>query len=113
MLTFAPVKALSVIMMVLLFLAGFDLCTDGLPPAGVQITIGSPERCEDHAAAAPCSPFCTCAQCPFSVIVPANAELREFVRSIRNQYPGAAETGPSSLSGSIWQPPKENRYNSV
>lgn len=95
-------------MTVLIFLSGFDFCKDDQ-----GINVGSNEKTALIKTAHTggdknevCSPFCQCARCPFSVLLPLTQPRIVAYKPLKNKFLFIIGGVPTGISLSVWQPPK-------
>ena len=92
-------------MTVIMLLSGIDLCKDQetAEPAKTELTASGKGKTENRDA---CSPFCTCAHCPFSILLPEAQSAAESFHLSMSNYGESPSGSPNAVSTSIWQPPK-------
>ncbi|WP_207420382.1 hypothetical protein [Desertivirga brevis] len=99
-------KVLAIFMTILMLITGVDLCNDlDSYERNVRKEVGQADNGK-HPDEKPCSPFCHCARCPFSVILPSilNVLNISFIKS--EKYEAYSVTYSIQFAVSIWQPPK-------
>jgi hypothetical protein len=101
-------KVIAIFMTLLILLSGFDFCTDN-----EGINVGSKEKTSLVKTAKAgtdknevCSPFCQCARCPFSVLLPSTQPSVLAYKPLKNKFSLTIAGDPTGVSGSVWQPPK-------
>jgi len=101
-------KAIAIFMIILLFLSGFDLCKDDFvmsadckEKAGLVKTDQESKRKNEV-----CSPFCQCARCPFSILLPQKQLVIILYRPLRIKFLHTISGVPTGISSLVWQPPK-------
>jgi hypothetical protein len=94
-------------MTILLFLSGFDLCKDDFMNVDCNEKTGlvktDQERKNKNEV---CSPFCQCARCSFSVLLPQKQFSILTYKPLEINFPSSIEGNPTGISPSVWQPPK-------
>ncbi len=53
-----------------------------------------------------CNPFCHCACCPFSILLPEKTAETEIFNFATAKLKYTSDAAPVRISSSIWQPPK-------
>jgi hypothetical protein len=101
-------KVIAIFMTILLLLSGFDFCKDDevIDADGKEKTALVKIDREHQDEEEVCSPFCQCARCPFSILLPQKllVNLPDQALKIKFLLPIAGD--PTGLSASVWQPPK-------
>lgn len=99
-------KILTLFMAALMLTLAFvDLCNDGEKSCAAASAVQQKQDRNDEALEL-CSPFCNCARCSFSVLIPqkhrggAVAETYSVYSTIR------PERLPFAVAIPVWQPPK-------
>ncbi|WP_207535596.1 hypothetical protein [Desertivirga arenae] len=98
-------KVLAIFMTILMLITGVDLCNN-LDKNESKASTEMGKSNEKHSDEAPCSPFCHCARCPFSVVLPS--VLIELSVSIikGEKFSEYSSMQPVHFASSVWQPPK-------
>jgi hypothetical protein len=101
-------KVIAIFMTLLVFLSGFDFCKDEQ-----AINVGSKEKTGVIKTAQTskdsnevCSPFCQCARCPFSVLLPVQQPYVAALEPLKDKFVFTNGGVPTGISLSVWQPPK-------
>jgi hypothetical protein len=105
---FAAMKAFALFMTIIIFLTGFDFCKDEDVMAlsckeKVQLVKSGKERAEQSEV---CSPFCQCARCPFSIVLPQTQHFILIDQPLETNFTIPVSGIPTPISPSVWQPPK-------
>jgi hypothetical protein len=105
---FAKMKVIAIFMTILLFLSGFDFCKDDFAMGdGCKEKTGlvktDQERKDKHEV---CSPFCQCARCPFSILLPQEQYVTLAYEPLKIRFPRSIARNPTGISPPVWQPPK-------
>lgn len=101
-------KAFAFFMAIIIILTGFDFCKDeeiATSNSGDKFELVNANIDHDEKGEV-CSPFCNCTRCPFSVVLPQNAQ-DILVDEVMDRNLTFVDSGiPTQLSPSLWQPPK-------
>jgi len=100
-------KVFAIFMTLFIFLSGFDFCKDEAVVAdGEEKTevLNSGNGCTDEKEV--CSPFCQCARCPFSVLIPQKLVAVEVYKPLETEFLFTIAGNPTGVSITVWQPPK-------
>ena len=99
-------KILALLMTLIMLFASLDLCKDDeVSDSNVKIEYSKTKK-DSHASNDSCSPFCNCARCSFSILIPGPVHLLPSLGSIRPVYKHVTEGYPIQISNAVWQPPK-------
>ncbi len=102
-------KALAVIMTILVFLSGFDLCEEETRADVTDETVFSLAQGTDNGhqdTSDTCNSFCHCGHHPFSVLLPRCLEPIASPQPLKQAHT-LTDTGyPVRISGAVWQPPR-------
>lgn len=99
-------KLLAVFMTILMLFTGFDLCEDQDSSENEgRVEVGKTSD-DNHQEEEPCTPFCHCARCPFSVVLPSVSRQHIISFLKIEKFDGYISPTPIQFSPSIWQPPK-------
>jgi len=95
-------------MTLLVFLSGFDLCKDDIVMNvdGKEKTGFVKSDQENQGKNELCSPFCQCARCPFSILLPQKQLILLVYKPVKIRFPRSIVGNPTGISPSVWQPPK-------
>jgi hypothetical protein len=99
-------RALSIFMIVLTFITGFDLCNDQEVYRNETAVENTEPGTDKHQDEAPCTPFCNCARCPFSVMLPSQGIEFHVLTIPVEKFSTYLGLKPLQIISSIWQPPK-------
>jgi len=100
-------KVLAIFMTLFMLLSGFDFCKDEAVVAGGKEkteVVKSGNGCPDEKEV--CSPFCQCARCPFSVLIPQKQVTAEVYKPLETEFLFTIAGNPTGVSVIVWQPPK-------
>jgi hypothetical protein len=98
-------KVFAIFITVLVLLTGFDLCKDEVGSEGkkkTELKAGNSSNEQDSA----CTPFCNCARCPFSVMIPTVITDLLIDNTLIRKFCSILPATPIEVSASVWQPPK-------
>ncbi|WP_432714660.1 hypothetical protein [Pedobacter sp.] len=90
---FTPMKAFAIFMTIMIFLTGLDLCEDN-----------DAMNSKNHIEV--CSPFCHCAHCPISTVLPQELPALHSFQPMQRIFSRSDSRVPTQMSPSVWQPPK-------
>lgn len=95
-------------MTLILLLSGFDFCkdeivmkVDGQENSAAVHT--DQDQKDQHEV---CSPFCQCAACPFSILLPQKQYVIIAYKPLEIKFPRRIAGNPTGISPPVWQPPK-------
>jgi hypothetical protein len=100
------VKFLAIFLSVIMLAMAFDICQDTDSCADSdetelrKTTEQSPEDGE------PCSPFCHCLRCPFSILLPVMSSEFSKGNPTERKYASTSESLTVIVQKAVWQPPK-------
>lgn len=97
-------KFLAIFMTLFMLASGFDLCTDFDTCDSDETTLITDKQASPEL----CSPFCQCAQCPFSVLIPGPLTEMSALLPIAANFIYPAIGDPTRVDSAIWQPPKSS-----
>lgn len=103
---FAVMRVFAIFMTILMLITGFDLCKDEESYINSQKTALSTAEENTHEQESPCTPFCNCARCPFSVVVSTRTTGLLADITVGQKFHCVLPGTPIEMSASVWQPPK-------
>lgn len=103
-------KVFAIFMTIIMLLTGVDVCKEASGcESGEKTELCKMEKDAhepDHDQELPCAPFCHCARCPFSIMIPVQIANLNPIRLEGYNFNSILLGKPSDVSFSIWQPPK-------
>ena len=99
-------KFLAIFMTILVLASGFDLCADTGSCDEEERTELSKSDNKSQEKSEMCSPFCHCARCAFSILLPEKVEAFKVKYSSSDKFRYVLNALPTKVSNLIWQPPK-------
>lgn len=93
-------------MTILVLASGFDLCADTGSCNDEEKTELSTSDNQSQEKGEMCSPFCHCARCAFSILLPNEIETIKVIYSSSDKFRYVLNASPIKVSSLIWQPPK-------
>lgn len=99
-------KFLAVFMTILMLASGLNLCADAGSCDNNQKAELHSQGQEQQSADEMCSPFCHCARCAFSILLPEKIKVIKTAFSSADKFSYVQIAAPIRVSSSIWQPPK-------
>lgn len=94
-------------MTILLFLSGSDFCKDDFINADCKEKtrlVKTDQESKDKNEV--CSPFCQCARCPISIMLPQKQLVIVAYKPLEIKFLLTIGGNPTGISSSVWQPPK-------
>jgi hypothetical protein len=100
-------KFLAIFMTVLIFTSGgLDHCAEAGSCNNNETTELHASGKEKEAMGEMCSPFCNCASCSFSILLPEKINEPCINYSLMDSFGYILNAVPLKIGSSIWQPPK-------
>lgn len=99
-------KAIALFMTFLMIVTGFELCNDSENGICNGDTEYSQIPTDTHKEESPCTPFCNCARCPFSIVVTEADVVLLKSSKPTIQFAIASVQATNAIITFIWQPPQ-------
>jgi len=96
----------AILMTVLIFASGFDLCAEIKSCDSENKTELSSSSDTHQQKSEMCTPFCHCSRCAFSIILPEKIKASSINAFSVDSFNSSQTVILTQISSSIWQPPK-------